>query len=407
MNMYDLVKSSIRSLKANKMRAFLTMLGIIIGISSVIAMSAIGKGGQKTITGNLQSTGYGNFQVAVNTTSTDYVAEYDLTDKQVTEISKIDGVEAAAPKIQSMGQLSFPKYPGKNERGFLYVTTKDYEKIDPVQYLYGRAFIDSEYNSYEKLITIDSETAKDYYGSYEAAIGETIELQVGARDSASYKYKIIGVFQNPYIGLTSLFGGRFKPRVVRVPLKAYMTTSRTDTYSTVIAKAKDPEQLNQIISKVQSDLDTQAPAKIYEVSAATQNGASFDSILSTLNIFITFIAGISLLVGGVGVMNIMLVSVTERIREIGIRKAIGAQPKSILLQFLVEAVIISTLGGIIGLLVGVSFAYLVFLLIGIEPVFSTFIVILALVVSMLIGIVFGVAPARKAARMNPVDALRA
>ena len=99
MNMYDLVKSSIRSLKANKMRAFLTMLGIIIGISSVIAMSAIGKGGQKTITGNLQSTGYGNFQVAVNTTSTDYVAEYDLTDKQVTEISKIDGVEAAAPKI--------------------------------------------------------------------------------------------------------------------------------------------------------------------------------------------------------------------------------------------------------------------------------------------------------------------
>ena len=401
MNMYDLVKSSIRSLKANKMRAFLTMLGIIIGISSVIAMSAIGKGGQKTITGNLQSTGYGNFQVAVNTTSTDYVAEYDLTDKQ------IDGVEAAAPKIQSMGQLSFPKYPGKNERGFLYVTTKDYEKIDPVQYLYGRAFIDSEYNSYEKLITIDSETAKDYYGSYEAAIGETIELQVGARDSASYKYKIIGVFQNPYIGLTSLFGGRFKPRVVRVPLKAYMTTSGTDTYSTVIAKAKDPEQLNQIISKVQSDLDTQAPAKIYEVSAATQNGASFDSILSTLNIFITFIAGISLLVGGVGVMNIMLVSVTERIREIGIRKAIGAQPKSILLQFLVEAVIISTLGGIIGLLVGVSFAYLVFLLIGIEPVFSTFIVILALVVSMLIGIVFGVAPARKAARMNPVDALRA
>ena len=407
MNMYDLVKSSIRSLKANKMRAFLTMLGIIIGISSVIAMSAIGKGGQKTITGNLQSTGYGNFQVAVNTTSTDYVAEYDLTDKQVTEISKIDGVEAAAPKIQSMGQLSFPKYPGKNERGFLYVTTKDYEKIDPVQYLYGRALIDSEYNSYEKLITIDSETAKDYYGSYEAAIGETIELQVGARDSASYKYKIIGVFQNPYIGLTSLFGGRFKPRVVRVPLKAYMTTSGTDTYSTVIAKAKDPEQLNQIISKVQSDLDTQAPAKIYEVSAATQNGASFDSILSTLNIFITFIAGISLLVGGVGVMNIMLVSVTERIREIGIRKAIGAQPKSILLQFLVEAVIISTLGGIIGLLVGVSFAYLVFLLIGIEPVFSTFIVILALVVSMLIGIVFGVAPARKAARMNPVDALRA
>ena len=143
------------------------------------------------------------------------------------------------------------------------------------------------------------------------------------------------------------------------------------------------------------------------MSAATQNGASFDSILSTLNIFITFIAGISLLVGGVGVMNIMLVSVTERIREIGIRKAIGAQPKSILLQFLVEAVIISTLGGIIGLLVGVSFAYLVFLLIGIEPVFSTFIVILALVVSMLIGIVFGVAPARKAARMNPVDALRA
>ena len=119
MNIYDLIKSSIRSLKANKMRAFLTMLGIIIGISSVISMSAIGKGGQKSITGNLQSTGYGNFQIAVNTTSDDYVEEYDLTDKQVAEISKIDGVEAVAPKIQNMAQLSFPNYPDKKERGFL------------------------------------------------------------------------------------------------------------------------------------------------------------------------------------------------------------------------------------------------------------------------------------------------
>ena len=407
MNIYDLIKSSIRSLKANKMRAFLTMLGIIIGISSVISMSAIGKGGQKSITGNLQSTGYGNFQIAVNTTSDDYVEEYDLTDKQVAEISKIDGVEAVAPKIQNMAQLSFPNYPDKKERGFLSVTTKAYENIDPVEYLYGRSFIDSEYETYEKLITIDSETAKDYYGSYEGAIGEIIELQVGGREAPSYKYKIVGVFKNPYIGVTSLFGARFKPRVLRVPLKAYMTTSGTDKYAALIAKAKDPEKLNEVISKVQENLDLQAPAKVYEVSSSTQNGASFDSILSTLNIFITFIAGISLLVGGVGVMNIMLVSVTERIREIGIRKAIGAQPRSILLQFLVEAVIISTLGGIIGLFVVISFAYLVFLLIGIEPVFSLFIVILALVVSMLIGIIFGVTPARKAAKMNPVDALRA
>ena len=128
MNMYDLVKSSIRSLKANKMRAFLTMLGIIIGISSVIAMSAIGKGGQKSITGNLQSTGYGNFQVVVNTTSTDYVAEYDLTDKQVTEISRIDGVEAAAPKIQSMGQLRFPKYQEKMKEVFYMLQQKTMKK---------------------------------------------------------------------------------------------------------------------------------------------------------------------------------------------------------------------------------------------------------------------------------------
>ncbi len=406
MNMYDLMKSSIRSLKSNKMRTFLTMLGIIIGISSVISMSAIGKGGQKSIVGDLQSTGYGNFQIVVNTSSDDYVSAYDLDIKSIEKIKQIDNVAYVSPELTNRGELKFPDYPDKTERAFISVTTKDYEEIDKLNYTYGRPFLDSEYESKDRIAVIDDETAKDYYGSQEASIGKLIEVKIGGKESKSYKYKILGIFKNPYIGITSLFGAGFKPRVVRIPLETYMADNGLDTYQMLLAKVKEPQKLNETITEVQEMLDLESKPRVYEVSPAN-SGDSFNNILTTLNLFITFVSGISLLVGGIGVMNIMLVSVTERIREIGIRKAIGAQPRSIMLQFLVESVIISLLGGIIGLITGISFAYVVFLVTGIEPVFSIGSILFAMIVSIMIGIIFGVTPARRAAKLNPVDALRA
>lgn len=145
---------------------------------------------------------------------------------------------------------------------------------------------------------------------------------------------------------------------------------------------------------------------LYEVGTLSDGASSFDSILTTLNIFVIFVAGISLFVGGIGVMNIMLVSVIERTKEIGIRKAIGAADKNILMQFLLEAVILTGCGGIIGIISGILLGIVIGNIVGIPPVFSLWSIIISLAVSMSIGIIFGVIPAKKAAKLNPIDALR-
>ena len=152
--------------------------------------------------------------------------------------------------------------------------------------------------------------------------------------------------------------------------------------------------------------DITGVADLYEVGTLSDGASSFNSVLTTLNLFVTFVAGISLFVGGIGVMNIMLVSVIERTKEIGIRKAIGATNRDILIQFLMESIILTGCGGIIGIIFGVLLALLVGNFAGIPPVFSLFSILTSLAVSMGIGIVFGVAPAKKAAELNPVDALR-
>ena len=146
---------------------------------------------------------------------------------------------------------------------------------------------------------------------------------------------------------------------------------------------------------------------LYQVETMSNAAASFDNILSTLNLFITFVAGISLFVGGIGVMNIMLVSVIERTKEIGIRKAIGATNKDILIQFLMESVILTGIGGIVGVLIGITLALVIGYFVNIPPVFSVFSITLALGVSTFIGVIFGVTPAKKASQLNPIDALRA
>lgn len=205
-------------------------------------------------------------------------------------------------------------------------------------------------------------------------------------------------------------GGRRIPRFMRTPLNTYdkVYDLSKGGYSSIIIESKNPQNLAADMKNANQLLENMTGIKgLYQVETISNAAASFDNILTTLNIFITFVAGISLFVGGIGVMNIMLVSVIERTKEIGIRKAIGATNKDILIQFLMESIILTGFGGIGGVFIGITLALAISYFVNIPPIFSLFSIALALGVSTLIGLIFGVAPAKKASQLNPIDALRA
>lgn len=408
MNFVESLKSAIQSIKGNKMRAFLTMLGIIIGISSVITMSSIGKGGQESITGDLKEGGYGKFNITIDKTDENFRWKYLLNEDIVKKLQESNKFKAVSPKISSNFGI---KIDGDSRRQMVIfnATTPDYEEIDKVKMLYGRNLLPFEYENSEKVITIDNITAKDLYGNSKAALGQKLEIFKG-RFGNPQTYKIVGVYQNPLEQMIKVMGGRRVPRFGRMPLPTYekLYDSSQTGYTTIILESKTPEDMALSMTEARALLEIITnEAELYDINVENNGAASFDSILSTLNIFVTFVAGISLFVGGIGVMNIMLVSVVERTKEIGIRKAIGATDFDILSQFLMESIILTGIGGVLGIGFGVVLAIVIGYFINIEPLFSLFTILVSLIVSMGIGIIFGVTPAKKAAKLNPVDALRA
>ena len=220
--------------------------------------------------------------------------------------------------------------------------------------LYGREFISFEYKNGERIALIDHITAKDIYGKPQDAIGKTINLAL-SRKEAEVPYRIVGVFENNFEDYVKAMGGKRIPRFARFPLSTYERLyDDASNYSSIIVESKNPEKISEDMAKMKKILeDITGVSDLYEVKTLSDGASSFDSILTTLNMFVTFVAGISLFVGGVGVMNIMLVSVIERTKEIGIRKAIGATNKDIMFQFLIESVILTGLGGIIGIILGI------------------------------------------------------
>ena len=405
MNFIESLKSAIQSLKGNKMRSFLTMLGIIIGISSVITMSAIGKGGQENITGNLKEGGYGKFSISVDKQDEEFRWKYLLDDSIIDKIKESGKFKAVSPKISSNFAV---KIGERKEMMFLSVTTPDFEEIDKIDIVYGRNILPFEYESGEKVITIDQLTARALFTNEKNAVGQTVELSQGRRGN-DIAYKIVGVYKNPLEQMIKIMGGRRIPRFVRMPLNTYdkLFDLQSGGYTSLIVESKDPEKLAESMTEAKKLMaDITGIEELYEVNSESNAAASFDNILSTLNIFVTFVAGISLFVGGIGVMNIMLVSVIERTNEIGIRKAIGATNADIMIQFLMESIILTGLGGILGIIIGVLLGMGIGFAVKIPPIFSTASIVSSLIVSTGIGIIFGVTPAKKAAQLNPVDALR-
>lgn len=404
MNFWEMLKITFLTLKANKIRTILTMLGIIIGIASVIAMWSIGAGGQENVLGDLKKIGYGKFNLSLDYKAEDFKHKDYFTKETLELLKKSKKFKNIAIGIEDRFRV---KKGDKRRFAFADISTEDFEKIAPLEIQVGRNFLPFEYSNNERVIIIDNLSAKSLFKTEKNAIGKFLEITKDRRKKG-YEYKIVGVFKNPYEAFSRIFDGDF-PISLRMPYNTYneVFNKSLDTFDTILIEVYDPNNMELAMKEAKEFLEFNKNTKnIYNTKAVSTDIESFDKILSTLSLFITLAAGISLFVGGIGVMNIMLVSVVERTREIGIRKALGAKNKDILKQFLFEAIILTFLGGLIGLFLGISFAVLIGKIVSIKPVFSIFPIIVSIGISIIVGIIFGVSPARKAANLNPIDALR-
>lgn len=402
MNILENVKMALDSIWSNKMRSFLTMLGIIIGISSVISVVSLGQGGQNTITGEFEKIGTNTVSIDVNGSKaekSDYITPEDV--KQLKE--KIQYIRYATPLIQAQGQASTAT---KSKTALVVGGSSDLFMVENSKLLYGRFFSDIEYEEGKMVAVIDSTTAKSLFGMEDVS-GMTLEI--GPR-TAQRTVRVVGVIKSEYDMFADMADDEYIPAVVYMPATTMCHVfSLDESFSRVIFTADSKDNLESAGNLAKNLLENRHGNRGRDIYKAENLMKQLEQINTVLGIFTTFVAAvaaISLLVGGVGVMNIMLVSVTERTREIGIRKAIGARTGHILFQFLTESVIISCIGGILGLILGIAGAYGLGKLAGITPYVSPGTVIIAILFSSAVGIFFGIYPARKAAMLDPIEALR-
>jgi putative ABC transport system permease protein len=400
------IRIALRALQSNKMRSVLTMLGIVIGVATVVALLAIGNGATSRITNEIQS---GSNMLTVmagrqrgpggggSQQSHLYYSDYELLQRVLTE-----NASTLMPTFQSSYEL---KYDKQSFSASVIGVMSGYEELRSLTVDQGRSISSGDEKSESLVVVLGSQTAKDLFGSL-SPIDKEISIN-GA------KFKVVGVLKSKGSGFGSaddavliplstgyskLFGSDAVKNNKTVVSSILVPVPNTDKMTTVSAQIEYVlRRSHNLKSSEESDFNIQNPTDML---------ATLSSVTQTLTIFLGAIAGISLLVGGIGIMNIMLVSVTERTKEIGLRKAVGATRNQILVQFLIETLTLSIFGGIIGILFGISIA-LTFTALGlITAVISPGSIIMAFTFAMAIGIFFGLYPAYRAANLHPMVALR-
>ena len=400
----DILFETYASLSANKVRSGLTILGIVIGISSVIAMISIGQGAQSSIQSSIQSIGSNLIIVMPGAqrgpgyqVSSGRGSAKTLTLEDVDAISKeVSNVSAVSPELSSRYQVTSKS---KNTNTQVVGVTQYYPQVRNTEVESGVFINEQNIRGLSKVAVIGPTTKTDLFAD-EDAIGKTIRIK-------NIEFKIVGVTK-------SKGGSGFNNQddIVYVPLSSAQRYFSGDSYvGNISVQAKDAESM----SLVQQDITTLLLSRhnIKDSTLADFNimnqadiVATASSVTSTFTILLAAVAGISLLVGGIGIMNMMLTTVTERTREIGLRKAVGAKSRDINLQFLSEAVALTFLGGVVGIVLGCTIAY-GFKYFGIlQTTISFYSILLSFGVSTVIGVVFGYYPAKRAGNLNPIQALR-
>ncbi|MGJ0365847.1 ABC transporter permease [Aliarcobacter cryaerophilus] len=393
---------AIKEIRRNILRSILTILGIVIGVASVIAMVMIGDGTTANVTANIEKLGSNMLNVRVgqekrgaprdDNSAKPFKIE-DITAIK-NEVSNLKGVTA---ENSSMANVVFGN---KSNSSLIVGTTNDYFIIKDWEVEQGRIFEEGELSSGKSVCILGTTVVKNLFGD-ENPIGATIRIK-------NFPCSVIGVLASK--GASSF--GRDQDEVVITPLKMYQRKIQGNLdVSTIIVSVMEEKYIEDAKEQIISLMQDRRAVKVgesdnFHIRDMKDILNTMTSTTKMLTYLLGSIAAISLLVGGIGIMNIMLVSVTERTREIGIRLAIGAMQSEVLLQFLIEAIVLSTWGGIIGIFLGLGVGYGVVQIFELPYIINTQIILISFIFSTLIGVVFGYFPARKAARLNPIDALR-
>lgn len=398
---WEYIKIALMNIRSNKGRSFLTMLGIIIGISSVIMIISIGNGVKGGINSELNAMAGGQLYI-YSYGDNDEGIQLEFTEEDIDAIlEKVPNVKAVTPQWSFNGNAVGRKGTFKASASF-GMPGMEYSNNDPL--IKGRYFNETDYYSANKVCIITESSARTLFGTTNV-LGMTFDYSMYG---VSQEFTIIGIRKD---NASMLSGLMMSDRVtMEAPLSVVSSSygfyvSMNDLLI-ISDGAEYATQVAEDAVRLMENRHNVRGKNAIQVENFNDYMSQMDQILSYITIFVVFVAAISLLVGGIGVMNIMLVSVTERTREIGIRKALGARTGSILLQFLSESAIITLLGGIIGILIGVTGAYGVCALIGFTAKVNISTVLGASLFSSAVGIFFGIYPARKAAKLSPIEALR-
>lgn len=404
MNFFESVRTALKAIWINKMRSLLTMLGIIIGIASVIAVVALGNGTENAIGKEFEAFGTRKVIIYMNWDS-DVLAKDILNHEDVEVIDSVfeDELDALSISRSSNGTVQSNSNRNKTYDVSLTGVDADNNKIDVLEMLHGRYLRENEIESSRPTLVISDKMATAVFGRTDV-VGEDVFIEA---QSQSISYNIVGVYKQT----DSLFGGMgSQSYTAYTPYTHVEKITNTGDFvymlqGTVSEDYDAKEVLDKMITVVERRHNNENMEK-YSSFLPESELESINNVMGILTGVISAIAGISLLVGGIGVMNIMLVSVTERTREIGIRKALGATHKEILNQFLIESIIISLIGGILGTVFGIGIAKLISGFANLDASADMLTIFIAWSFSALVGVVFGLLPANKAAKLNPIDALR-
>ncbi len=404
MNYSELVISAITALRGNLLRTLLTMLGIIIGIASVILIISLGEGATQSISGQLSSFGTNTIFIIPGSNEERRGPQQGqrdslkLSDAQaLTDTSRIQNIIAVSAVVSKQTQVNAN---GQTENVSVQGVGADYASIQSLEIGQGEFFTQDDETSLARVAVLGSEVVTDIFGEGAEPVGESIKIN-------NKSFRVIGVllekdsnaFSNPNTA-------------VYVPVNTAMKILLGATHvSSILIQAENADLIDQTVSDIttlmlaEHDI-TEGQVKDFSVNSSQQALETVGSVIGLLTSLLAGIAGISLVVGGIGIMNIMLVTVTERTKEIGLLKSIGARDQDVLTQFLIEAIVLTLVGGTIGMILGIILSFFISNFINIPFVISLKAILLAVGVSSAVGVVFGYYPAQRAAKLSPIDALR-